>query len=446
MNNAQPGTGRIYDAVGIGAGPFNLGFAALADPLPGLDVLVLEQAEELAWHPGMMLEGTHLQVPFMADLVTMADPTHPLSFLNHLKDTGRLYQFYIRENFYPLREEYNNYLRWAAARLPAVRFGQHVAAARWANGVYELEVHHRGRTHTVRTRRLVLGTGTTPYVPASVPGSVWETGQVVHTSGYRQARGSIAAATRITVVGSGQSAAEVFADLLGTLGPQTHLQWVTRSPRFFPLEYTKLTLEMTSPEYIDHFHSLSQSTRDALSASHKGLYKGINADLIDEIHELLYRRQVAGHAPVTLRAATALQGVERHVGSLMLNLRNQDDGGEFSTSTDALVLATGYAYREPAFLSGLGSRINRLPDGRLDVDRAYSISDDADVLVQNAELHTHGFTAPDLGMGAYRNSVIINRILGYEHYAVEKRIGFQAFGSPATTDIPSSPTLEGAHA
>jgi lysine N6-hydroxylase len=437
---------RIWDAVGIGAGPFNLGFAALADTAPGLEVLVLERAEEFAWHPGMMLEGTHLQVPFMADLVTMADPAHPLTFLNHLKDTGRLYPFYIRENFYPLREEYNNYLRWAAARLPSVRFGAHVAAARYADGLYELDVHTGDGVSTVRTRRLVLGTGTTPHLPASVPAWVLGTGAAVHSSGYRPARSAIAAGSRIAVVGSGQSAAEVFADLLGTLGPEQHLQWVTRSPRFFPLEYTKLTLEMTSPEYIDHFHGLPQGTRDALSASQKGLYKGINAELIDEIHELLYRRQVSGHAPVTLRAATSLQGIEHPDGALELQLRNQDDGGEFSTVADTLVLATGYAYREPAFLAGLGERINRFADGRLDVDRNYAGNNDGDVLVQNAELHTHGFTAPDLGMGAYRNSVIINRILGYEHYAVEKRIGFQSFGSPATAPASPSPTLEGAHA
>lgn len=447
MSTATNDNSRVYDAVGIGAGPFNLGFAALADTVPGLEVLVLERAEEFAWHPGMMLEGTHLQVPFMADLVTMADPAHPLSFLNHLKDTGRLYPFYIRENFYPLREEYNNYLRWAAARLPSVRFGAHVAAARYADGIYELDVHNSDGAHTVRTRRLVLGTGTVPHVPASVPESMLASGQAVHTSGYRPARESIASGSRIAVVGSGQSAAEVFADLLGTLRPETHLEWVTRSPRFFPLEYTKLTLEMTSPEYIDHFHSLPQGARDALGASQKGLYKGINADLIDEIHELLYRRQVSGHAPVTLRAATALESIEHRSGALRLRLRNQDDGGGFSTTADTLVLATGYAYREPEFLAGLGDRINRLSDGRLDVDRRYAISDDADVLVQNAELHTHGFTAPDLGMGAYRNSVIINRILGYEHYAVETRIGFQSFGSPSpgSPALPS-PALEGAHA
>ena len=65
---------------------------------------------------------------------------------------------------------------------------------------------------------------------------------------------------------------------------------MTRSPRFFPLEYTKLTLEMTSPEYVDYFHALPEATRDRLAAEQKGLYKGINAELINEIYDLLYPR------------------------------------------------------------------------------------------------------------------------------------------------------------
>ena len=50
--------------------------------------------------------------------------------------------------------------------------------------------------------------------------------------------------------------------------------------------------------------------------------------------------------------------------------------------------------------------------------------------MQNAEEHTHGFVAPDLGMGAYRNSVIIAAMLGREVYPVEKRIAVQSFGVP----------------
>ena len=63
--------------------------------------------------------------------------------------------------------------------------------------------------------------------------------------------------------------------------------------------------------------------------------------------------------------------------------------------------------------------------------RNYGIGAEAgDIFVQNAELHTHGFVTPDLGMAAYRNSCIIREITGREVYPVERSIAFQQFGVP----------------
>lgn len=424
---------RIYDAVGIGAGPFNLGFAALAEDVPELDVLVLDAGEGFAWHPGMMLEGTHLQVPFMADLVTMADPTHRLSFLNYLKGAGRLYPFYIREDFYPLRAEYDAYLRWAAGELDGVRFGHSVETCTHEDGLYHLGVRTVEGWDTVRCRNLVLGTGTSPHVPEAVSAAAMATGAAFHSSDFRDHRATLNGVRRLAVVGSGQSAAEVFVELLENLGDDQTLAWATRSDRFFPLEYTKLTLEMTSPDYIDHFHGLAQPVRDRLSAKQKGLYKGINADLVDRIHDLLYERSVSGAVPVRIMASTALESLApppRGAPGLRLGLRNADDGGAHQVEADAVVLATGYRYREPGFLAGIHQRLRRLPDGRLDIDRQYGAGVHGDIMVQNAELHTHGFTAPDLGMGAYRNSIILNRLAGRDHFHVERRVAFQEFGTP----------------
>lgn len=103
----------VHDLVGVGIGPFNLGLAALAEPLE-LDCVFLDSGEEFRWHPGMMLDSATIQVPFMADLVTMADPTSKYSFLNWLKQVGRLYPFYIREDFHALRAEFDQYYRWVA--------------------------------------------------------------------------------------------------------------------------------------------------------------------------------------------------------------------------------------------------------------------------------------------------------------------------------------------
>ena len=53
-----------------------------------------------------------------------------------------------------------------------------------------------------------------------------------------------------------------------------------------------------------------------------------------------------------------------------------------------------------------------------------------EVFVQNAEEHTHGFVAPDLGMGAHRSATILNAVTGREAYPVEKRVATQTFGVP----------------
>src|SRR3546814_16331896 len=72
--------------------------------------------------------------------------------------------------------------------------------------------------------------------------------------------------------------------------------------------------------------------------------------------------------------------------------------------------------------------------GRFVASSTYAIDSELtsgnEIFVQNAEEHTHGFVAPDLGMGAHRNSVIIAAMTGREVSPVEKRIAFQAFGVP----------------
>lgn len=431
---------RIYDLLGIGAGPFNLGLAALSEPIAELETVFLDQAESFDWHPGMMLPEAHLQVPFMADLVTMADPTSQYSFLNYLKSIGRLYPFYIRENFYPLRAEYNKYCKWVADKLPQVRFSAPVDRIDYQDGLYQV----RSGDQLFQARRLVLGTGSQPFLPAgaatlSTPDA---TGISIHNADYLRRKTELQQLASVTIVGSGQSAAEVYFDLLGEQPDYSYeLNWVTRSPRFFPLEYTKLTLEMTSPEYIDYFHALPGEARNQLGIEQKGLYKGIDGELINAIYDLLYQRSLEGPVRTRLLTNTSVDQVQPGTAGFEVMLSQAEQGSSSVLRTEGLVFATGYSYRQPEFLSGIKDRINFDGQGRFEVDRWYSISTEpGEIFVQNAELHSHGFTAPDLGMGAYRNSCIIRQVLGWEYYQVEKRIGFQEFGLlPQANPAPSKP-------
>jgi len=441
---------RTHDLLGIGIGPFNLGLAALADPLDDVDAVFLDQRDGFSWHPGMMLEGATIQVPFLADLVTMADPTSPYSFLAFLKATGRLYPFYIRESFYPLRAEYDQYCRWVADRLTTLRWGREVVAVERDDETGDLVVTARlaagpgqaPRTETYRARHVVLGVGTTPQLPGPLAALAAEAarhpgaGPVVHSADYLPHRDALAASGAVTVVGSGQSAAEVYRDLLEDASAQTHrVDWVTRSPRFFPMEYTKLTLEMTSPEYTDHYRALPTELREILGREQRALYKGISGDLVDEIYDTLYRKSALGRElPTTLLSDTEVVAARFEpdgaggAGEHVLTLRHGQLGTTAEHRTRAVVAATGYGSGVPGFVAPGLLDLDEL--GRVDVARDYTAGAGGRLHVGGTEAHTHGVTAPDLGFAAWRNSVILAQVTGREPYPVEGRIAFQTFGLP----------------
>lgn len=464
--------GAVHDLVGIGIGPFDLGLAALAEPLADVDAVFLDQRDGFSWHAGMLIEGTTLQVPFLADLVTMADPTSRYSFLAWLKATGRLYPFYIRESFYPLRAEYDQYCRWVAEQLPTLRWGREVTnvervpdpAGEGEGGegyVFEVTARTADGVEKYCAKHLVLGTGTQPRLPAALRGlddrdGVDGASLVVHTSDYLTQRDRLAASGAVTVVGSGQSAAEVYRDLLdgcGTGRGEHRVDWVTRSPRFFPMEYTKLTLEMTSPEYTDHYVELPIEQRDVLGRAQRTLYKGISGDLVDDIYDTLYRKSALGaQVPTTLLTDTEVVAAryepgehepgEHAPGEYVLTLRHAQLGSTTEHRTRAVVAATGYAAGVPDFLApGL---VNLDARGRYDVARDYTVDADRRIHVVGAEEHTHGVTAPDLGFGAWRNSVILADITGREPYPIERRIAFQQFGLPTQEQRPPAHEPEAA--
>ncbi|TDR82849.1 lysine N(6)-hydroxylase/L-ornithine N(5)-oxygenase family protein [Paludibacterium purpuratum] len=421
----------VHDFIAIGLGPFNLSLACLAEPVDGLNGAFLEQRAGFDWHPGMLLDGAGMQTPFLADLVSLADPTSRFSFLNYLKQQGRLYPFYIRENFFPLRAEFNDYCQWAARQLPSIHFQRRVERIDWQDGVYRLSVRHGGEMETWLAHKLVLGTGTVPSLPACCDG-LGE--RVIHSADYLANKLRLQMQPSITVLGSGQSAAEIYFDLLQDIDRFGYrLDWITRSPRFYPLEYTKLTLEMTSPEYIDYFHALPTARRDRLIESQKGLYKGINRTLIDQIFDLLYQKRLQGGCDTRLMTNTALTACRDHGGraGLTLDLLQCEQQQAFSLDTARLVAATGYEYRQPACLAGIEDRLRRDAQGRLDVTRDYAVdSAGREIFVQNVGLYSHGLATPDLGMACYRNACLLRALTGREIYPVETRIAFQTFGVP----------------
>ncbi|WP_049578269.1 lysine N(6)-hydroxylase/L-ornithine N(5)-oxygenase family protein [Streptomyces sp. SBT349] len=441
----------VLDLAAVGIGPFNLSLSALADEVDGLSYAAFDRRPAYDWHPGLMFDWASLQVGFLADLVSLIRPTSRWSFLNYLVEHDRMYPFYIAERFHIPRREYADYCAWAAARLPACRFSTSVDAVRWDGGrdVWELELREAdtGRTRTAAARNLVLGVGTEPALPPPLASAAEAAGdRVFHSGAYLHRIDALTAAgvEDVTVVGSGQSGAEVFLDLLRRQrAAGWSLTWLTRSWGFAPLDYSKLVLEYTTPAYMRYFNALDPAARDRLIASQWQLYKGIDSETIDLIHAELYDHMLDGdRPPVTLLPATSVLGAEPAAdgSAIRLTTAHADTGRETEVTTGAVIAATGYAGRRPDCLAPVEKLIAWDGLGRYDITEGHRVRTvpevTAGLYVQNAELHTHGAAAPDLGIGAYRGALILNAVTGRDVFRIPRRTAFQTFGRPGRPGQP----------
>lgn len=437
-------TAELYDLVGVGIGPFNLSLAALAEPHAQPTCLFLDENAEFSWHPGMMVDGARLQMPFLADLVSLVDPTSPQGYLAWLRDQDRLFGFYFGEAWHVPRIEYEAYCRDMAGRLDSCRFSCRVTSVRHtslADGRDGFAVTYESADgpRVVLAANIVLGIGTEPVVPAALRSLCEESGALVaHSAQYLNRVDWIRAADDVTVLGSGQSGAEIVLDLLRDWHlPGRRLRWLTRSAAFEPVEYSKIGIEHLTPDYADYFHALSESARDQLVGRQAQLYEAASYGTLAEIRAELDRRAFPDGPAST--GVTLLPGIEA-IGGRLLELR---DGEELDLDfvharsqtlcrvrTQRLILATGYAQRPPRVLNPIDGLIPRDSHGRPVIGRDHRIEltgSTAGLYVQNAELHSHGVGAPDLGLGAYRAASILNSVAGRELYRLPHRTAHTSF-------------------
>ncbi len=368
--------------------------------------------------------------------MTLADPASPWSFLSYLKSRDRLFPFYFAERFHIQRAEYDAYCRWVSENLPRLHFGHQVDAVRWnpERDVFEVdftqldtdgEAEALGRTYT---KNVVLGIGSEPYIPEPLKPLVEApTVPVLHAADYLAHRDRLLTAEHVTVIGSGQTGAEIFLDLLRHRpAGREKIHWLGRTEAFAPMEYSKLGLEHFTPDHTRYFHALTEPVRDRLVAAQWQLHKGIGADTIAAIHDELYRRTLHGGWP----EAVLTPGVHvRTAGRVAttkveLHLEHTQQGTRSRLTTDAVVLATGYRDRPlDRVLAGLDPYLRRDNAGRPRIDEQFRLVLDpaitgtgSHVYVQNAELHTHGVGTPDLGLVAWRSATILNSLTGSAPY------------------------------
>jgi len=442
----------VYDFVAVGVGPFNLGLACLSSPLTDLRCVFLDKEEEFNWHPGMLIDGVTLQSPFLADLVSMADPTNSFSYLNYRKQQGSLFKFFVRENYYLERQEYNRYCQWAVSRLDNIRFNHHVEQVDY------IPDQHIYRVTGIETKsqkpfiflakKLVIGVGMKPRIPDCFRPS--SSGIDLHSSRYLKNKVELQKKKKITVIGGGQSGAEIFYDLLKDsehFGYQ--LDWVTRAPRFFQMETAKLTLEILCGDYGTYFHALDKRTKQKIIEEQKSVYCGANQSLLDKIYDFLDDGRNSNLPRVQLMPCMNLVNAESDGSSHNNSSGNTDNnsqgfflqfvhnqtGEHYQTHTEGLVLSSGHLYEVPAFMEGVFDRIERDEQGKYQQKENWSVDiHGREIFIQNAGFASHGLINQDLGMSCYRNSRILQEITGRDVYPIEQQFAFQSFAPVKESD------------
>ena len=441
-----------YDLICVGFGPASLAIAiALHDALlPRINteqvswqprVCFLERQRSFGWHSGMLLPGSKMQISFIKDLATLRDPTSEFTFLNYLKRHNRLVQFANLGTFLPSRMEFEDYMRWCAGSFrDVVEYSQEVTrinpgTSRGKN----LKIDHfmvesldkqTGNLTSRKARHIVIAIGGSPRLPPTLPHG---NPLVIHSSRYCRDIPSLLTSRdeqyHIAVIGSGQSAAEIFNDL-HTRYPNARSTMIIRDSALRPSDDSPFVNEVFDPNNVSGFYdSSSQARSNALQSDKATNYGVVRLDLLEHIYHALYHQRInqpneRDWQHRILPSRTISRVVDgpaiRKLGVVMKNSRlGCTEENEEVLEVDALIAATGYVRNEYQSMLKDVARFGKGEDGQWRVGRDYKIGldnnffgDNVGVWLQGCNESTHGLSDTLLSILAVRGGEMVRSIFG----------------------------------
>jgi lysine N6-hydroxylase len=433
-----------FDVAGVGVGPFNLSLAALLRPLPEVTCRFFDRAPAFEWHPGMMLAGSCMQTSFLKDLVTPADPTSRFSFLSYLVDRGQFYRFLNAEYPRVLRVEFARYMRWVADQLPSLRFGSDVREVELRGGELSVRLDTRER---VSARNLVVGAGLRPHVPPGFEAALGP--DCIHSSDYLRTELRVLD-RRVSIVGGGQSSAEICLDLLsGRRGVPSSITWLTRRANLSPLDETAFTNEFFTPDYVRSFHQLPEERRRQIVPQQKLAGDGISPTTLLQISQRLYELDCIERTGPKVRILPEREArqLTPEPGGLRMSAWNAFTGASEELHTDVVLLATGYRYQLPDCLGPIAHLLPCDADGQPRLREDFSVLWDGPqnvrIYMQNAGRCSHGIADAQLSLAAWRSAVICNGIAGREVYRADAQAAPIYWHAERRATAPERPCTTG---
>ncbi|MFF7249028.1 lysine N(6)-hydroxylase/L-ornithine N(5)-oxygenase family protein [Embleya sp. NPDC008237] len=424
---------EIYDVVGIGFGPSNLSLAIALDEYrtegagssrSGPSAMFFERQSSFGWHRNMLLPTTTMQISFMKDLATFRNPVSPFGFVSYLHASGRLTQFVNNQDFFPTRQEFHQYLEWAAAGFTdRVRYGTEVTGIRLpaatevgaAEPYVELEVRSGSTTRVVGARNVAISTGLVPRMPKGVQRDerVWHSSEFLD----RYSRRNPSELNTVAVVGAGQSAAEITRYLYDEL-PHAQVYSIIPSYGYCVADDTPFANQIFDPGAVDTYFFGTDRSREAFWHYHRNTnYSVVDDEVIRDLYRRAYDEEVRGLDRLRFLNLSRVDQVKRAGDETRVSLLSLPTDETRELDVDAIVFATGYDAMEPtALLGDLDRHCLRDESGRYRVARDYRLITAPElscgIYLQGGTEHTHGLTSSLLSNLAVRSGEIAESIIG----------------------------------
>lgn len=218
-----------YDLVCIGFGAAQLATAiANRESKKPSRVLFLERKATFSWGSGPHMSRTRMESPFMYDLATLRNPRTSFSYVNYLHSRKRLVEFANSDRLNPLREEFEDYMRWCAEQFKEdVRYSSEVVGvapeleAGTVQGWKVTVKDNSGKSYAVQASSVIAPSPSRATGPAAPPLPTVDflSGQrIISMDEYQSRRNELRGAHQprlnVSVVGSGSKTVEILDDLL----------------------------------------------------------------------------------------------------------------------------------------------------------------------------------------------------------------------------------------
>jgi L-ornithine N5-oxygenase len=275
-----------------------------------------------------------------------------------------------------------------------------------------------GELEELLARNVVLATGGVPRLPEGIELQPGGRAFHSHESMIRLKRDfpDREAPYRFVVVGSGQSAAELFYHLMCNYR-NADVTAAIRRFAYKPVDDSDFTNEIFFPEMVDFLYGLPDEKRRMVQGDCRDVnYAVVDLALIRRIYKAMYQQKVMGETRARICSYMHLESLLETGGAVIARFKDLLHDREVTMEADGLVVCTGYTWRKQhPLLHDLAPYLTRDGKDGYKVERHYRLAADpklaAGVFLQGFAEETHGASETVLSLLPVRAGDIVSTLL-----------------------------------